>query len=60
MRKREALSRRERRQFDELVKAFFEPAAPDPQAPDGSAASPGAGPSSGPDQDQDRHQRGTA
>jgi hypothetical protein len=32
MRRRDRLTRRERRQFDGLVKVFFEREAPDPQA----------------------------
>jgi hypothetical protein len=32
MRRRDRLTRRERRQFDGLVKTFFEQEAPDPQA----------------------------
>ena len=41
MRRRDRLTRRERREFDGLVKCFFEREAPDPQAPSpGSAHTP--------------------
>jgi hypothetical protein len=41
MRRRDRLTRRERREFDGLVKAFFEQEAPDPQAePSGGATTP--------------------
>jgi hypothetical protein len=33
MRRRDRLTRKERREFDGLVKCFFEQEAPDPQAP---------------------------
>jgi hypothetical protein len=40
MRRRDRLTRRERREFDVLVKCFFEQEAPDPQAPPNSARTP--------------------
>jgi hypothetical protein len=40
MRKREALTRRERRQFDDLVKAYYELEAVDPHLSDEPAIRP--------------------
>jgi hypothetical protein len=40
MRRRDRLTRRERREFDALVKSFFECEAPDPQALPDSARTP--------------------
>jgi hypothetical protein len=40
MRRRDRLTRRERRDFDALVKSFFEHEAADPQAPPSNAPTP--------------------
>jgi hypothetical protein len=57
MRRRDRLTRRERREFDGLVQTFFEREAPDPQAPPSTAFTPEL-PALDPRDDDGRHRHG--
>jgi hypothetical protein len=57
MRRRDRLTRRERRAFDGLVQNFFEREAPDPQAPPSTAFIPEL-PVADARDDDGRHRRG--